>query len=52
VLLGLDRPAANIPRGSTAWDILGAAAIVGVQAIHYNVLYPGAGERLPGETRP
>lgn len=50
VLLGLDRPAANVPRGSTAWDLLGAAAIVGVQAIHYQLLYPGAGAFLPGET--
>jgi phosphate acetyltransferase len=52
VLLGLDRPAANVPRGSAAWDILGAAAIVGVQAIHLPLLYPGAGQTLPGDARP
>jgi phosphate acetyltransferase len=49
ILLGLDRPAADVSRGSGAHDILGVAAIVGVQAIDYSVLYPGAGQRLPGE---
>ena len=49
ILLGLDRPAADVSRGSNAHDILGVAAIVGVQAIDYNKLYPGAGEKLPGE---
>src|SRR5437667_972025 len=48
ILLGLDRPAADVSRGSNAHDILGVAAIVGVQSIEYNLLYPGAGERLPG----
>ena len=33
-----------------AHDILGVAAILGVQAIEYKQLYPGAGEKLPGET--
>jgi len=51
ILLGLDRPAADVSRGSTAHDILGVAAIVGVQAIHHQLLYPGAGQRLPGEKR-
>jgi phosphate acetyltransferase len=50
ILLGLDRPAADVSRGSNAHDILGVAAIVGVQAIEYNKLYPGAGQKLPGET--
>ena len=49
ILLGLDRPAADISRGSTPHDILGVAAIVGVQSIDYQKLYPGAGEELPGE---
>jgi len=49
ILLGLDRPAADVSRGSNAHDILGVAAIVGVQAIEYDRLYPGAGGRLPGE---
>ena len=49
VLLGLDRPAADVSRGSTAHDILGVAAIVGVQAVDYHLLHPGAGEKLPGE---
>ena len=45
----LDRPAADVSRGSNAHDILGVAAIVGVQSIGYQELYPGAGEKLPGE---
>jgi phosphate acetyltransferase len=49
ILLGLDRPAADLSRGSNAHDILGVAAIVGVQSIDYAKLYPGAGEELPGE---
>ena len=49
ILLGLDRPAADVSRGSNAHDILGVAAIVGVQSIAYNELYPEAGRRLPGE---
>lgn len=49
ILLGLDRPAADVSRGSNAHDILGVAAIVGVQAVEYSKLYPGAGQNLPGE---
>jgi phosphate acetyltransferase len=49
ILLGLDRPAADVSRGSNAHDILGVAAIVGVQSTDYALLYPGAGEKLPGE---
>jgi len=49
ILLGLDRPAAEISRGASAHDILGVASIVGVQAIDYKDLYPGAGQCLPGE---
>jgi phosphate acetyltransferase len=49
ILLGLDRPAADVSRGSTTHDILGVAAIVGVQSIAYDQLYPQAGRRLPGE---
>ncbi len=49
ILLGLDRPAADVSRGSTAHDILGIAAILGVQAVDYDKLYPGAGQKLPGE---
>jgi len=33
ILLGLDRPAADVSRGSNAHDILGVAAIVGCQTI-------------------
>jgi phosphate acetyltransferase len=49
ILLGLDRPAADVSRGSSAHDILGVAAIVGLQSIAYGDLYPGAGQNLPGE---
>ncbi|MDB6019188.1 MAG: phosphotransacetylase [Pedosphaera sp.] len=49
ILLGLDRPAADVSRGSNAHDILGVAAIIGLQAIEYTKLYPGAGGKLPGE---
>ena len=49
ILLGLDRPAADVSRGSNAHDILGVAAIVGLQSIDYHKLYPGAGDKLPGE---
>lgn len=49
ILLGLDRPGADVSRGSTAHDILGVAAIVGAQAISYQELFPGSGQTLPGE---
>ncbi len=49
ILLGMDRPAAHVSRGSNAHDILGVAAIVGVQSIAYHQLYPQAGWKLPGE---
>jgi phosphate acetyltransferase len=49
ILLGLDRPAADVSRGSSAHDILGVAAIVGLQSIEYSALFPGAGETLPGD---
>ncbi|MEI6390747.1 MAG: phosphate acyltransferase [Verrucomicrobiota bacterium] len=49
ILLGLDRPAADVSRGSNARDILGVAAIIGVQSVNYDKLYPGSGGELPGE---
>lgn len=52
VLLGLDHPAAAVSRASTARDILGVAAVIGVQAVAYHSLYPGAGQKLPGEEQP
>jgi phosphate acetyltransferase len=48
ILLGLDRPAADVSRGSNAHDILGVAAIVGMQSIEYEKLYP-PGLRLPSD---
>ena len=52
ILLGLDRPAADVSRGSSAHDILGVAAIVGLQSIAYEELYPNAGKKLPGDNKP
>jgi len=49
ILLGLNRPAADVSRGSNAHDILGVAAIVAVQSTDYQKLYPGADAHLPGE---
>ena len=49
LLLGLNRPASDVSRGSSAHDILGVAAIIGVQATDYQKLYPGADAQLPGE---
>jgi phosphate acetyltransferase len=49
ILLGLNRPAADVSRGSSAHDILGVAAIIGVQSTDYQKLYPGADAHLPGE---
>jgi phosphate acetyltransferase len=47
ILLGLNRPAADVSRGSNAHDILGVAAIVGVMAVNYQKLYPEADVHLP-----
>lgn len=49
ILLGMNRPAADVSRGAGAHDILGVAAILGVQATDYLKLYPGADAHLPGE---
>jgi phosphate acetyltransferase len=46
VLLGLARPAADMSRGASVEDILGVAAIVGVQAVEYRKLYPETAEDL------
>jgi phosphate acetyltransferase len=49
ILLGLDRPAADVSRGSSAHDILGVAAVLGIQSIAYNLLYKDEPNILPGE---
>src|SRR5437763_1060935 len=49
ILLGLDRPAADVSRGSTAQDILGVAAIIGVQSVAYKLLYAENDYKLPGD---
>ena len=46
ILLGLSRPAADMSRGASVDDILGVAAIVGLQAIEYRKLYPVIEEEL------
>lgn len=40
ILMGFTRPAADLPRGASAEDILRMAAIVALQAIEYRKLYP------------
>jgi phosphate acetyltransferase len=40
ILLGLSKPCADMSRGATEDDILGVAAILGLQAIEYRRLYP------------
>ena len=40
ILLGLSKPCAELSRGATEDEILGVAAILGVQAIEYRKLYP------------
>lgn len=39
IIMGLKQPAAEISRGATAHDILGAAAIVGCQAVDHRLLF-------------
>jgi phosphate acetyltransferase len=46
VLLGLHYPAADVSRGAAPHDILGVAALVGLQSISYERLYPGSTEPL------
>ncbi len=40
ILLGLAKPCADLSRGASEDDILGVAAILGLQAIEYRRLYP------------
>lgn len=40
IMLGLSKPSADLSRGATVEQILGVAAIVGLQAIEYRKLYP------------
>jgi len=40
ILMGLSKPAADLSRGATIDEIVGVAAIVGLQAIEYRKLYP------------
>jgi phosphate acetyltransferase len=49
ILLGLDRPAADVSRGSSAHDILGVAAIVGLQSIEFGKIHPESAHSLAGE---
>ena len=43
ILLGLDKPAADLSRGASIHEIVGVAAIVSMQAIEYRRLYPDQG---------
>lgn len=49
IMLGLGHPAADLSRGSNAHDIMGVAAIIGVQAISYKELYAETKHKLPGD---
>jgi phosphate acetyltransferase len=40
ILLGLSKPCADLSRGASEEDIVGVAAILGLQAIEYRKLYP------------
>jgi phosphate acetyltransferase len=40
ILLGLSKPCAELSRGATDDEILGVAAVLGLQAIEYRKLYP------------
>ena len=40
ILLGLTKPCADLSRGASEEDILGVAAIIGLQAIEFRKLYP------------
>ena len=44
LVLGLSRPAAQVPRTATEETIFGTAAAVAVEAIKYHQLYPDGGE--------
>jgi phosphate acetyltransferase len=43
ILLGLDKPAADLSRGASVQEIVAVAAIVSLQAIEYRRLYPDQG---------
>jgi phosphate acetyltransferase len=43
ILLGLDKPAADLSRGASIHEIVGVAAIVSLQAVEYRRLYPDQG---------
>ena len=45
ILLGLERPAADLSRSARVEEIVGVAALVGLQAINYRKLYPELGAR-------
>ncbi len=51
LLLGLSKPCAHVSRAASVDDILGVAAIAGLQAIEYRKLYPATeAEWEPAET--
>src|SRR5476649_1283628 len=43
ILLGLEKPAADLSRGASVHEIVGVAAIVSLQAVEYRRLYPEQG---------
>ena len=43
ILLGLEKPAADLSRGASVHEIVGVAAVVSLQAVEYRRLYPDQG---------
>jgi phosphate acetyltransferase len=43
ILIGLEKPAADLSRGASIHEIVGVAAIVSLQAVEYRRLYPEQG---------
>jgi len=47
LLIGPSKPCADLSRGASDEEIVGVAAVVGVQAIAYRTLYPDTGDPVP-----
>jgi len=49
IFLGIDRPVAEYPRGTSYEELVGLAAILGAQCNHMRHLFPSHMFKLPGE---
>ncbi|MEM1058478.1 MAG: phosphate acyltransferase [Verrucomicrobiota bacterium] len=52
ILMGLEKPAAELSRGASVEEIVGVAAIVGLQCINYRMLYQDQGVRYKSALLP